>query len=244
MRPPAAIVALALATAPAAAEVTVRVSGAHVDLTATAAPLADVLERLGRQTGMKVVYEGPAPRQLVTLSLHGRTPAETVLSLLEGLGVNFALVSDPTGARVQTLVVAGAAQASPSSGSGRAADAAPARRPFGPPPGASPEIVEPGFEEGEEEPEVDEEVFAGQPPGAEGADPAVPDPNAAVPGGPGAVPPPGAGQVPTQPSPFSSSPFTPQPQPFPPPPPLVPGAPPAGTPPPEEGAVPASPPPG
>ncbi len=135
MRVPAALVALALASAPAAAEVVVRVSGGHVELTATAAPLADVLDRLARQTGMKVVYEGAAPRQLVTLSLHGRTPTETILSVFEGLGVNFALVADPSGSRVQTLVVAGTATASssPSSaGDGRLASpatGAPAVRP-------------------------------------------------------------------------------------------------------------------
>ena len=111
MRLAAAGVVLALATAPAAAEVVVRVSGGHVDLTATAAPLADVLDRLARQTGMKVVYEGPAPRQLVTVSLHGRTPAETVLAVFEGLGINYALLADSTGTSVQTLVVAGAATA-------------------------------------------------------------------------------------------------------------------------------------
>ena len=134
MRLFAALVVVALAAAPATAEVAVRVSGGHVELTATAAPLAEVLDRLARQTGMKVVYEGAAPRQLVTLSLHGRTPTETVLAVFEGLGVNFALVADPSGSRVQTLVVAGtAASSSPSStAAARAAvppDRAPAFRP-------------------------------------------------------------------------------------------------------------------
>ena len=145
-----------------------------MDLTATAAPLADVLDRLARQTGMKVVYEGPAPRQLVTLSLHGRTPTETVLSVFEGLGVNFALVADPTGARVQTLVVAGTATASSSPSSAaasRPASAGRPRRPFGPPPGASPETVDPAFEEADEEPTGDEEAFPGLPPGTEVAEP-------------------------------------------------------------------------
>ena len=248
MRLAAAGVVLALATAPAAAEVVVRVAGGHVDLTATAAPLADVLDRLARQTGMKVVYEGPAPRQLVTVSLHGRTPAETVLAVFEGLGINFALVADPTGASVQTLVVAGAATAtassSPSAATGRPAPRPNPRRPFGPPPGSSPETVEPAFDEGDEEADLDEADFAGLPPGAEpGGAGAPPDPAAAqVPN----LTPPGAGVVPTQPasappfsaSPFSASPFTPQPQPFPPGPP---GAPTATQP--AEEATPSTPPP-
>ena len=251
MRVFAALVVVALGAAPATAEVAVRVSGGHVDLTATAAPLADVLDRLARQTGMKVVYEGPAPRQLVTLSLHGRTPTETVLSVLEGLGVNFALVADPSGARVQTLVVAGTATASSSpsgAAAGRSASPPTVRRPFGPPPGASPETVDPALEEMDEEPTADEEAFAGLPPGAEVADPGgvpmvPPDPTLANPAAQGPpVPLPGAG-IPAQPTPrFSPSPIMPQPQPFPPLPATVPAAP-AGSPPPGEGATPANPPP-
>jgi hypothetical protein len=251
MRLAAASLVLALGAAHATAEVTVRVSGGHVDLTATAAPLAEVLDRLARQTGMKVVYEGPAPRQLVTVSLHGRTPAETVLAVFEGLGLNYALVADPSGASVQTLVVAGAAGATASpSGSpaaGRPAARLNPRRPFGPPPGSSPDTVEPPFDEGEEEPEFDEADFAaGLPPGMEAPEaggapaPAQPTP-ANVPGQPPTVRPPGAGGVPAQPvTPFSASPFTPQPQPFPP---VPPGAPTGTNPPPSEDGNPAAPPP-
>ncbi len=243
------LLGLALAAPPVAAEVVVRVSGDHVDLTATAAPLADVLDRLARQTGMKVVYEGPAPRQLVTLSLHDRTPTETVLAVFEGLGINYALVADASGARVQTLMVAGSTAASPSSSApsstARPSPAVPTlRRPFGPPPGASPEASEPAFDEGAEEPMADEPDFAGLPPGSEAAggtaapDPSVPNANPQVP----AVPPPGTGHFPTQPtttSPFSPSPFMPQPQPFPP---VPPGAPTGTNNPPAEGTTPANPP--
>jgi hypothetical protein len=224
MRPAAASVVLSLVATVASAEVAVRVSGGRVDLTATAAPLADVLDRLARQTGMKVVYEGPAPRQLVTVSLHGRTPAETILAVFEGLGLNYAMIGDPTGAAVQTLMVAGAASATTTPGTA-SATARPnppgVRRPFGPPPGSSPESVEPAFDEGDQEPETNDVDFPGMPSGAEaqdaggaqqpGAQPAnVPPVN---PGAPqqGTAPP--APPPPTMP-PFSASPFTPQPQPF------------------------------
>jgi hypothetical protein len=245
VRPAAVLLVLVLASAPAGAEVTVRVSGGQVDLTATAAPLADVLDRLARQTGMKVVYEGPAPRQLVTLSLHGRTPTEVVLDVLEGLGVNFAFVADPSGARVQTLVVAGTASASAASAStaGRPATSANPRRPFGPPPGASPDM-EPALDETEEEPELEDPASQGVPPGAEGIDPSgVPDPNQPNLALPSAVPP-GAGvpPAPAMPS-FPSSPFAPQPQPLPQVPPAVPGAPSPTPGQPPEGPVPTVPPP-
>src|SRR5512135_59530 len=152
-------VLLSLVATVASAEVAVRVSGGRVDLTATAAPLADVLDRLARQTGMKVVYEGPAPRQLVTVSLHGRTPAETILAVFEGLGLNYAMVADASGAGVQTLMVAGAAGATAASGTAPTTtrtNVPGVRRPFGPPPGSSPESVEPGFEDGEQESEAND----------------------------------------------------------------------------------------
>jgi hypothetical protein len=227
MRPAVALVVLSLVATVASAEVAVRVSAGRVDLTATAAPVADVLDRLARQTGMKVVYEGPAPRQLVTVSLHGRTPAETILAVFEGLGLNYAMVGDSTGAAVQTLMVAGGASATAASGTAPvpARPTVPgARRPFGPPPGSSPESVEPGFEEGDQEAETNDVDFTGTPSGPEAQDASAPQqpgapPANAPPQNPGApqqatTPPP----APPQPAmPFSASPFTPQPQPFPPP---------------------------
>lgn len=247
MRLPAALAGLSLLAGPAAAEVAVRVADGHVELVAKTAPLSEVLDRLARQTGMKVVYEGPAPRQLVTVTLRGRSPAETVLSLLEGLGLNFALVADPAGSRVQTLLVAGTASASttPASTTAAARPAPGPRRPFGPPPGASPETVDPAFEEEEDFEEAEDPAFAGLPPGVEidpSAAPAV-DPLVANPGAPPANAP-GPIGLPVAPpsSPFSASPFTPQPQPFPPLPPGVPGTPTApGAPP--QGEEPATPPP-
>ena len=227
MRPVGAFLLSAFLAAPAAAEVTVRVvpaSGAmpsHVEVTARAAPLAEVLDRLGRQIGMKVVYEGASPRQLVTLSLQGRSPAETVLALLEGQGVNFALVSDAAGVEVKTLLVAGLAPTAGSlaaAGPSRSTPSSPFRRPLSPPPGSGPDTME------EEDPEYLEDEAFDDPTQAEAgqADPAATNP-VPIPQGPGAQ-----GNLPGQS--FPVSPFAPQatpymPQPFPPLPPGVPGGP-------------------
>src|SRR5512143_3026381 len=119
-------VVLSFVATVASAEVSVRVSGGRVDLTATAAPVAEVLDRLARQTGMKVVYEGPAPRQLVTVSLHGRTPAETILAVFEGLGLNYAMVADATGAGIQPRGGGGAAGPAAAPGRARAGPRPPA----------------------------------------------------------------------------------------------------------------------
>lgn len=109
---------LALTATVATAEVQARLNGADVDLEATAAPLPEVLDRIARLTGMKLVFEGAAPRPLVTISVHGRSPTQTVLAVLEGLGINYALLSDESGAQVQKLLVTGAAPASTSTGRG------------------------------------------------------------------------------------------------------------------------------
>jgi hypothetical protein len=104
-------VGVSLLPAPAPAEVVVRVSGDRVDVSATGAPLAEVLDRLAKQTGMRIVYDGPVPRQLVTVSLRERSPAEAVLQLLEGLGLNYVLLGESGGTGVQTLLMAGSAGA-------------------------------------------------------------------------------------------------------------------------------------
>jgi hypothetical protein len=119
-----AVYALALLvtlSSPVPADVTVRVTAGLVDITARTAPLREVLDCLARQSGMKVVYDGPAPRQLVTVSVSGRSSVEAVQELLEGQGLNYALMGDAAGTGVQTLVVSvgpGARTASPSA-SGR-----------------------------------------------------------------------------------------------------------------------------
>lgn len=89
------------------AEVEVRATGDRVSLRVVSAPVSEVLESLARQTGMKVIYEAPPPRQALTTTLENRAPADVVLSLLEGLGVNYALVMDDSGARVEQLLLLG-----------------------------------------------------------------------------------------------------------------------------------------
>lgn len=220
-------------------------AAAQVELVARQAPLNEVLDRLGRQIGMKVVYEGASPRQLVTVSLQGRSPIETVLGLLDGQGVNFALLSDPTGTRAETLLVAGTAPATASSSAsplGARPTTTPAfRRPLGPPPGSSPDSIEEP-EDVEDEQALDEPV-AGAPGNVDAAPAgAQPDPAATNP-----VPVP---QAPGSASPsFPVSPFAPQTspvttQPFPPLPPGVPGGPTSTTPATQPNEQPTSPPPG
>jgi hypothetical protein len=103
------LVVLLLAAAPiASAEVTVRLRGdGRVDVRATTAPLPEVLDHLSRETGMKVIYDGAVPRPLLTLTLERRTPVEALLGILEGLGLNYAVVMDSSGTRAETLFMTG-----------------------------------------------------------------------------------------------------------------------------------------
>ncbi len=101
--------ALALLSAPAQAGVEIIVSDGRLDVSAAQAPLSDVLDGLARKTRMKVVYDGGAPRNPVTVELRGRTPAEAVLGVLEGLGMNYMLALDLSGTEVETLMIVGGA---------------------------------------------------------------------------------------------------------------------------------------
>jgi hypothetical protein len=88
-----------------AAQTEVRRVGDKLDVRATAAPVSEVLDRIARETGMKVTYDGAPPRARVSVSLTGVTPAQAVLSVLEGQGLNYALRMDPRAVRVETLLM-------------------------------------------------------------------------------------------------------------------------------------------
>jgi hypothetical protein len=101
--------ALLLLTSPAAGAgpIDVRVSGDRLTIHARAAALADVLAQVASRTGMKVVYDGRPPRSPVTVTIDDAAPAEAILRVLEGLGINYALAMDREGRRVETLIVSG-----------------------------------------------------------------------------------------------------------------------------------------
>ncbi|HEV7501706.1 MAG TPA: hypothetical protein VGQ33_16940, partial [Vicinamibacteria bacterium] len=127
--PRPAVLALAFAVLlpvrPAGAETEVHRTGDRVDVRATAAPVSEVLDRLGRETGMKVTYDGPPPRARISVTLSGVTPAQAVLSVLEGLGLNYVLQMDATAKRVDTLLMV-------ASGGGSSAPSSVGRPPAGP----------------------------------------------------------------------------------------------------------------
>lgn len=185
-------------------EVSFNVAADRVSLSATATPLADVLDQIGRRTGMKIVYDGAPPRTLVSPRVERRTVTEVVLAVLEGLGLGYAMITDATSTRVETLFIVTGQAASP------AVRTAAAPGPSTPPPGMPP------MDDSEEKRRIemedeDEEPRNLQPPPQEPepARPANPGPN------------------------YPVSPFAPQgaPAPMITPPPLVPGTQPSPNPP-------------
>src|SRR5258706_8239930 len=114
---------LLLAASAFAGDVDVRgTTAGRVSVHVNAAPLSEVLDRLARQTGMKVVYDGAPPRAVVRgRQVEDVTVADAVADVLEGLGVSYALRLDATGLKVDTLLVLGAGRGPSSSPSSSAA---------------------------------------------------------------------------------------------------------------------------
>jgi hypothetical protein len=132
--------AVVLGARPGGTETDVRkAAGDKLDVRATAAPISEVLDRIARETGMKVTYDGAPPRARVSVTLTGVTPAQAVLAVLEGQGLNYALRMDPRAVRIETLLMV--------AGSGAGAPVPAAR----PQPGPRPIDREPDITEPEEE---------------------------------------------------------------------------------------------
>jgi hypothetical protein len=176
-----------------AAQTEVRRSGDKVDVRATAASISEVLDRLARETGMKVSYDGAAPRARISVNIIGVTPVQAVLSVLEGQGLNYAMRMDPTGARVETLLLVSGGTASAS---------APAPTPRAPRP----------VERDPEPPEAEEEAPVEIAPAVEERRPGFPFPGFPnAPSGP-AVPLALPTPPPVAPSPPAGNPANPPPQ--------------------------------
>jgi hypothetical protein len=183
MRPLVLTLALLLAAgAPLQAEVKVALKGGKMDIQANKATVKEILDRVASLTGMKVIYDGPVPAKIITKSVPDRTPADAVLGILEGEGVNFAVILSADGTKVETLLVTGPSKARP----------APPSMPAGP-------------DGSEWAVDADMPPPPPPPPADEGAPPAPPaDAAGATPAAPSTPTP-----YPT-PSPQPSSPFTPQ----------------------------------
>ena len=131
------LAAALLLTAPVLADVQVRVRGRLVDVSATAAPLSQILDWIALAVGTEIEYGGVRPSQRLTLAFSNRSPAEALLGVLDGQGLNFAIQLDATGHGVQKLLIAAAtprsARRPPPTPARRATPPRPLQRPTPPP---------------------------------------------------------------------------------------------------------------
>jgi hypothetical protein len=89
---------------PLGAELTVQATAGHVGVESRAVPLSSVLDLLARHTGMRVVYDGPPPAQLVTVSLSRPALRDLVCELLEGQGLDYGLGGDAKTVKVLVVI--------------------------------------------------------------------------------------------------------------------------------------------
>jgi hypothetical protein len=98
----------------AGADLDVQARNGQLTLRVRSAPLVDVLQTVSHKTGLKVVYEGRRPSQLVTANIEGLPEAEALGRLFEGLGINYVFQSDATGRRVDLLIISAGSTSGPS----------------------------------------------------------------------------------------------------------------------------------
>jgi hypothetical protein len=109
-----------LALQTARADLDIEVKNGMLTVRARGVPLAQLLDRLSHETGMKLTYDGRRPSQLMTVTIERSSESETLLQILQGLGLNYALQMDVTGRRVETLVISETSGTGPTAVSNRA----------------------------------------------------------------------------------------------------------------------------
>ena len=195
---------LSLAALPLAAQsVDVTESGGLVSIRCNNAPLSSVFAQMGATVGIELILENEVKNKRLTADLVDVPVAMAVQRLLEGKGVNFAVMMDPSNwARVDKIFV-GAGGGGPA----RAAAPPPPPRPTAPPPapeddgyGDTADAFDNTAAENQLLDTLDEQGVAGDPNAQGGQDGAQ--------GGEVAPPPPAPSYLPPQQS-FPRSNFTP-----------------------------------
>ena len=156
MRVRLAVPLLAVLPSVVSADLYVKGQNERITVKASREPLARVLAGIARESGIAVVYQSPAPSQLVTIALDDVTPQEALIRRFDGQGLNYIFQLDATGSKVAMLIVAGAASTRTASSSGSSSHSAPVPQP---------QIYnEEEAPPEDEQPEGDEEVMEQPPP--------------------------------------------------------------------------------
>jgi hypothetical protein len=141
--------ALAILPSGVSAELYIKAQNERITVLASREPLSRVLKGIAQEAGIAVVYQSPAPSQLVTVALENVTPQEALIRLFDGQGLNYIFQLNASGTKVSMLIVAGTASVA-SRSTGASSHAAPVPAPMY----NNEEEAPP-----EDEPEGDEEVM-------------------------------------------------------------------------------------
>jgi O-antigen ligase len=89
---------------PSTVDIKVR-TGDRLDLVVEDAPLAEVLGCLADRTEIRLEIDGSPPAQRVSATFRDEAPATVVTELLAGLGVDYLMGFDPSGARLERVIL-------------------------------------------------------------------------------------------------------------------------------------------
>jgi hypothetical protein len=89
----------------AQSELEIQVRGSSVDIRARRVPLQQVLDALSQKTGMKIVYDTEPPQEIVTFDLSNLSVNRALMEVLQGHGLTYAVSMDPSGLKVDTLLL-------------------------------------------------------------------------------------------------------------------------------------------
>jgi hypothetical protein len=130
------------------------------------APLLGLLEQVKAATGMTLIVEGPAASTRLTAQVNGLPVSQAIPRLLEGTGIDYALVADPRDLRRVATLYVGAGKGAAPAGAGTG-PAAPPSRPTMPEPPSMAEAPVPeepqGVEDAGDLPETDDDAVETEP---------------------------------------------------------------------------------
>lgn len=101
-------------------DVVVESRDGRLTIVARGVSLKDALDAISRETGVKVIYRGPDPPPVVTVTLEDLSEREALVRMLEGLALNLALKTDASGRHVDMLIVEDSYGSGPATPSARA----------------------------------------------------------------------------------------------------------------------------
>jgi hypothetical protein len=87
------------------APISIEIHGERVNIRAEKVPLVQILNGVAWESKMKIVYDTAPPQVLVSVDIKGATLSDAITELLQGHGLLYMAKMDPSGTRVETLLL-------------------------------------------------------------------------------------------------------------------------------------------